>query len=63
MEFVNWFKDKAPFEPPYKSTDLANGSLILESVDYSDSGEYACMPYNVLGNSGGISEPFLLIVD
>jgi len=63
LQFVTWFKDNTPYEPPYQSMSLLNGSLLLESVEYSDAGEYACEPYNSLGNSGGISESFLLIVE
>jgi len=63
LEYVTWFKDSAPFTPPYTSVDLSNGSLVLASVQYSDSGEYSCLPYNILGNIGGVSQPFTLIVE
>eukprot|EP00092_Neocalanus_flemingeri_P027169 GFUD01029465.1.p1 GENE.GFUD01029465.1~~GFUD01029465.1.p1 ORF type:complete len:1258 (-),score=258.89 GFUD01029465.1:483-4217(-) len=63
IQFVTWLKDKAPYYPPLESMSLSNGSILIEHVDYSDAGEYACTPFNSLGNSGGVSEPFMLIVD
>ena len=63
LEYVTWFKDNSPYTPPYNSLELSNGSLLLDSVDYSDGGEYSCLPHNILGNSGGQSQPFSLIVE
>jgi hypothetical protein len=63
VQYVTWSKDSAVYDPPYDSVHLSNGSLLLSEVSEHDGGEYACQPYNSLGNQGGWSQPFLLIID
>lgn len=63
VQYVTWSKDSAVYDPHYDSVHLSNGSLLLTEVSGHDSGEYACQPYNSLGNQGGWSQPFLLIID
>jgi len=63
VEFTNWYKDSILYEPPFDEGYMLNGSLLLKSVTEEDSGVYTCEPFNILGNEGGMSKPFSLIVE
>ncbi|XP_040573911.1 protein turtle isoform X4 [Lepeophtheirus salmonis] len=65
IQFVTWSKDKRVYDPFDVDGvfNAQNGSLIIESVNQRQAGEYVCTPYNIHGTAGPSGVMQVLIKD